>query len=75
MPNPLYKQLGGQVQQPPMSQDPMGIFLAQYQQLKNTIKGDPKQMVEQLISSGQMSRAEFERYAQSANQLLRFVPK
>lgn len=34
-----------------------------------TIKGDPKQMVEQLLNSGQMSQKQFNELAQTASQI------
>lgn len=38
-----------------------------------TIQGNPKSMVEQLLSSGQMSQAQFNQYSQMAQQILPFV--
>lgn len=38
-----------------------------------TIQGDPKSMVEQLLSSGQMSQSQFNQYSQMAQQILPFV--
>lgn len=40
-----------------------------------TIKGDPKQMVMQLLNSGQMSQADFNKYAQMAQQIAPFMGK
>lgn len=38
-----------------------------------TIQGNPKSMVEQLLSSGQMSQAQFNQYSQMAQQILPFI--
>jgi hypothetical protein len=74
MANPLYKQLGGGMNHQQAQNDSLSVFLQQYSQFKNTIQGDPRQMVQQLLSSGQMSNEEFNKLAQIANQLRHFVP-
>lgn len=62
--NPLFKAMGGQV-----PQNNMGQLLQQYKQLKANFTGDPRQAVQNLISSGKMSQAQFNQLAQLANQL------
>lgn len=46
-----------------------GNLLERFQQFKNTFQGDPKQMVQNLLSSGQMTQEQFNRFSQMANQL------
>ena len=62
--NPLFNMMGGQ---PP--QNNMGQMLQQFQQFKSQFSGNPQQMVQQLISSGKMSQAQFNQLAQMANQI------
>ena len=65
MANPLYSQFGNQNQMNPMMQ-----LIQDARQLKQTIQGDPRQTVQQLVASGRMSQQDFNRYAQIANQLI-----
>lgn len=65
MANPLFQALGGQAQMNPMMQ-----LIQDAKQLKQTFQGDPRQTVQQLVASGQMSQQDFNRYAQIANQII-----
>lgn len=65
MANPLFNQYGGQ---PPMN--PFNNFAAQFQQFRNMVQGDPQQIVQNLIQSGQMSQDQFNQYSQMANQIM-----
>lgn len=48
-------------------------LLSQFNQFKSTYTGgDPKQQVQSLLRSGQMSREQFEQLAQQADQLRAF---
>ena len=64
MPNALFNALGGQT--------PNNItnIIQQVKQFQQTFKGDPKAEVERLVRTGQMSQDDFNRYAQTANQLM-----
>ena len=62
--NPLFNSMGGQ-----MPQNNMGQLLKNFEQFKSQFSGNPQQMVQQLISSGKMSQAQYNRLAQLANQL------
>lgn len=64
MSNPLYGQFGGQ------QNNPMQQLLADAQRLKQTMTGDPKETVQKLLSSGEMSQNQFNQYAQIANQII-----
>lgn len=63
MANPLFNQFGNN-QNTPMSQ-----FMIDFNRLKQTIS-NPKQMVESLLQSGQMSQDQFNRLSQMANQIM-----
>lgn len=48
---------------------PQNNILAQFQQFKNSFKGDPKQQVQELLNSGKMSQEQFNRLSQMANEM------
>lgn len=48
---------------------PQNNMLAQFQQFKNSFKGDPKQQVQELLNSGKMSQEQFNRLSQMANEM------
>ena len=62
--NPLFNMMGGQ-----MPQNNMGQLLKNFEQFKAQFSGNPQQMVQQLLSSGKMSQAQYNQLAQLANQL------
>lgn len=64
MANPLYQQFG---QQPA---NPYAQLMAQAQEMRRTFQGDPRQVVQQLLNSGQMSQQEFNALSQQANAIL-----
>ena len=63
--NPLLNQMGGG--QTP--QNNMGQLIRNFEQFKSQFQGNPQQMVQQLLSSGRMSQAQYNQLAQMANQL------
>ena len=65
MPNNLYSLLNGG--------NNMTDIVNQINQFRNTFKGDPRQQVESLVKSGQMSQAQFNQYAQTANQIMQAI--
>ena len=64
MANPLFNALGGQ------RMNPMAQLVADAKRLQQTMTGNPKQMVEELVKSGRMSQDQFNQYAQIANQVI-----
>ena len=65
MANPLYGQFGGQQS----VNNGLSNFMADFQRLQQTVK-NPRQEVERLLQSGQMSQQTFNSLAQQANQIL-----
>ena len=61
MANPLFQQFG-QLQN-------SGI-MQQVEQLRSTLKQDPREIVQGLLNSGQMSQRQFNMLAQQANQIM-----
>ena len=64
MANPLFNQFGNN------RNNPMVEFMNDFNRIKQTIR-DPKQEVQNLLNSGQMSQQDFNRLSQMANQLMR----
>ncbi len=67
MSNPLYNQFGNA----PVNDGGLSQFLNQARQLKASVQ-NPRQEVERLLHSGQMTQQQFNQFAQIANQLIRF---
>lgn len=59
MANPIFNQFSG-----------MGRFMEDFKNFKESFKGDPKEAVEKLMKSGQMSQQQFNSLAQQANQIM-----
>lgn len=64
MGNPLYN---------PAQNNPYANIIGQIKQFGQTIKGDPRQMVEQFLATGQMSQQELNKYTQMAQQIVPFM--
>ena len=64
MSNPLYGQFGGQ-----QTNNGFSDFMNEFHRLQQTVK-NPKQEVERLLQSGQMSQQTFNSLAQQASQIL-----
>lgn len=67
MSNPLFQMMGGNQMQNPM--------LQQLMQFKNNFKGDPRAQVQQMLNSGKVSQAQYDRAVQMANQLQKMMGK
>lgn len=70
MANSLFTQFGNQ----PPNNGLMQI-MAQAQNLQKTFDGNPREEVERLLNSGQMSQDQFNKFAQMANQIRAMMPK
>lgn len=64
MANPLFNQFGNN-----MPNNPMLQFMNEFKRLQHTVK-NPKQEVERLLQSGEMSQQQFNQISQMANQLV-----
>lgn len=62
MPNSLYNSIGGPAAN-------FSNFLNNFNNFRSTFSSNPQTQVQQLIQSGRMSQAQFQQYAQIANQL------
>lgn len=64
MSNPLYGQFGGQ-----HVNNGFSNFMSEFRRLQQTVK-NPRQEVERLLQSGEMSQQDFNRLGQMANQMM-----
>ena len=68
MPNPIYNSMSNQ-------NNPFMQIMQEAQNLKNTFKGNPREEVQRLLNSGELSQADFNRYSQIAQQVVQFMGK
>ena len=66
MPNPIYNSMANQ-------NNPFMQIMQEAQNLKNTFKGTPREEVQKLLNSGEMSQADFNRYSQIAQQVMQMM--
>lgn len=65
--NPLYNQMqgGGNIG--------MNQFMQNFQRFRQSMSGDPRQQVQNLLNSGKVSQAQYDRAVQMANQIQRML--
>lgn len=66
MANALFNQFGNQM-------NPFEQIAQQARQFRQSFTGNPRQEVERLLQSGQMSQADFNRFSQIAQQVVQFM--
>lgn len=66
--NNLYKSLGNNNQLPAPFNNLQNI-MQQFNQFRNSFRGNPQQQVQQLLNSGRMTQAQFNKLKQIADQL------
>ena len=65
MANPLFGQFGA----------PANDIVSQVNRFKSQFPGNPKEEVQRLLNSGQMTQAQFNQFAQMAQRFAPFFPK
>lgn len=63
--NPLYQQMN--------KNNGLNGFMSRLNQLKQTFKGDPNQKIQELLNTGKVSQAQYNRAVQTANQIQRMM--
>ena len=63
MPNPLFNAIGNQT-------NPMADIIRQARDFRKQFTGNPRQEVERLLQTGQMSQSDFNRLSQMAQQIV-----
>ena len=66
MSNPLFSMFGGMNAMPNSN---MMQLMRQLMQFKQSFKGDPRQQVQQMLNSGQVTQEQYNRAVQMANML------
>ena len=69
MANPIFNLFGGT----PNNNTPFGNMMnmmAQFNEFRNSFQGDPKQQVQNLLNSGQMSQNQYSQLQQMAQQFM-----
>lgn len=69
MPNPLFGRFGGG--SGPKMPGPFSNFMnmmSQFSQFRSQFQGDPRQQVQELLNSGQMTQEQFNQLSSMANQ-------
>ena len=63
MANPLYQQINSM---------PTGMnnIIQQFQQFKQNFSGDPRQTIQQMLDSGRITQAQYDKAVQTAQQLM-----
>lgn len=67
MSNGLFNALGGGSLGGPLGN--MAQMVQQFRQFQQTFKGDPRQQVQQMLNSGQVSQAQYDNAVKMAQQL------
>ena len=67
MANPLYNLFGNS------QYGNMNGLIQQFQQFKNSFKGDPKQQVQQMLNSGRITQDDYNKAVQMANTFQRML--
>lgn len=68
--NPLFGMFG-----PKQQSNPMMNLMSQFQNFKMGFRGDPRQKVQELLDSGQMSQEQLNQLMSMANQFKGMLPK
>lgn len=73
MSSPLYNVFGNA--QRAQSGNPISNIMQQFEKFKRSFSGDPRQQVQQLLNSGKVSQADYNRAVQLANQFQQFLKR
>ena len=68
MSNPLYNNFGNQ-------SNPMADLIRQAKDFRKQFSGNPREEVQRLLNSGEMSQADFNKYSQIAQQVMQLMGK
>lgn len=67
MANPLYNMFGNNMQ------NPFADIIQQAKELQKTFQGNPRDEVQKLLNSGQMSQDQFNELSKRAHQVMQFM--
>lgn len=72
MGNPLFDSMNGNQQLPGPFNNMMN-FVQQFNQFRSSFRGDPRQKVQELLSSGQMTQQQFQQLSSMAQQIQKMM--
>ena len=75
MSNPLYNMMGNKVPQLPGALGNMQNFMQRFNQFKQTFQGDPRQKVQEMLNSGQITQAQYNQAVQITEAIKSMLPK
>lgn len=67
MANSLYQQMN--------NSNNLSGLVQQFNEFRQNFQGNPQQMIQQLMQSGRMSQADYNRYHEMAQQFMRILPR
>ena len=67
--NPLFNLLGGGASMP----SNVSGLLSRFQQFRQNFKGDPRQQIQQMLNSGQISQADYDKAVKLANEFMQMM--
>lgn len=70
MPNSIFNSYGNNI-----IPNPYANIINQAMELRKTLQGNPRDIVQNLLNSGQMSQQTFNQLSQQAQQIVRFMGK
>lgn len=76
MGNPLFNRFQNGGNYIPGNRGPIGNMMnlmGRFQQFKNNFQGDPREQVQQLLNSGQMTQEQFNQLSQMASQFQNMI--
>ncbi len=63
--NPIFQQMNGQ--------NGKNNFFQQFQSFKNSFRGDPQQIIQQMLNSGRITQQQYDNAVKMANQFRQFI--
>ena len=75
MSNPLFDVLSGGNGQMLGNLGNMASLMQQFNQFRNNFRGNPQQIVQEMLNSGRLSQQQFDKVAQMATQFQRMMNK
>ena len=73
--NPLFNALGGNTPNMPGPFGNMANMMQAFNNFRRQFNGDPKQVVQNMLNSGQLSQSQFNQAQQMAKQFMQMMPK
>lgn len=73
MPSPLFNMFGGNSNNLPPQFSNIQNLVQQLNSFRQSVQGDPKQQVQQLLNSGRMTQSQYNQLSQMATQIQKML--